>query len=252
MLLLFENSSIFRKAYKMLKKLKRRVYEANMSLPRYGLVLFTWGNVSEVDAERRYMVIKPSGVRYEEMEWDQMCVIDMESGLTVDGDLRPSSDTPTHLELYRRFPDISGIAHTHSTYATAFAQAGLGIPCYGTTHADYFYGEIPCARPLKNNEIRDDYELNTGRVVADTFEIRAINPQAVPGALISGHGPFAWGESASDATVNAAFLEEIARLSYLTRRLAGSVPNNLTPVSQDLLDKHYYRKHGSNAYYGQK
>ena len=232
----------------MLKKLKQRVLQANLLLKEYGLVLFTWGNASEVDPGRGYMVIKPSGVRYEVMTWEQMCVVSLEDGSLVEGELNPSTDAPTHLEIYRRFPGVGGIVHTHSAYATAFAQAGLGIPCYGTTHADYFYGEIPCVRRLRAEEIRDNYEKNTGRVIVEAFQEYALDPLAVPGALASGHGPFAWGESACDAAANAAYLEETAHLAYMTRQLASG---GVAPVAQDLLDKHYNRKHGKDAYYGQ-
>jgi L-ribulose-5-phosphate 4-epimerase len=232
----------------MLKKLKQEVLKANLALREYGLVKFTWGNASQVDQKRRHMVIKPSGVSYDSMVWEMMCVVRLEDGSVVEGGLNPSTDAETHLELYRRFEGVGGIVHTHSTYATAFAQAGLGIPCYGTTHADYFYGEIPCARPLCADEIRENYELNTGRVIIKTFRERALDPNAVPGALIAGHGPFAWGLSAAGAAANAAYLEETARLAYLTMQLK---PVDLFPVSSDLADKHYYRKHGKDAYYGQ-
>jgi L-ribulose-5-phosphate 4-epimerase len=232
----------------MLKKVRQRVYKANMALPEYGLVAFTWGNASEIDESRRYVAIKPSGVRYADLSPDIICVVDIEDGRVVDGDHSPSTDMWTHLELYRRFAGIGGVVHTHSAFATAFAQAGMGIPCYGTTHADYFYGEIPCARPLTPEEITDAYELNTGRVIAETYERRAIDPMAAPGALVSGHGPFAWGRSASDAAANAAYLEEVARLAHYTRNLAG---DGICGVPQALADKHYFRKHGPDAYYGQ-
>ena len=232
----------------MLKKIKQNVYEANMMLPKCGLVRFTWGNASEVDAKRRYMVIKPSGVSYESLTADMMCVVSLEDGSVAEGALKPSTDSLTHIELYKRFPGIGGVVHTHSDYATAFAQAGLGIPCFGTTHADYFYGEIPCTRTLKPCEINESYELYTGGVIAETFERHSIDPLAVPGALVYGHGPFAWGKSAADAVANAAYLETVARLAHLTKQIA---TGGATPVSQDLLDKHYKRKHGKDAYYGQ-
>lgn len=233
----------------MLKKLKKRVFDANILLPAYGLVMFTWGNASEVDESRRYMVIKPSGVRYGDMTWEMMCVMDIETGLVAEGGLNPSTDAPTHLELYKNFPDVCGIVHTHSTFATAFAQAGLGIPCYGTTHADYFYGEVPCTRQLTAEEINGDYERNTGRVIAETFIQRADAPLAVPGVLVGGHGPFALGASAKEAAANAAYLEEIARLAYITKQLSGGAA---APAPAELLDKHYFRKHGADSYYGQK
>ena len=232
----------------MLKKLKQKVLAANLSLRDYGLVLFTWGNASQIDRKRGYVIIKPSGVRYEDMTWEQMCVLDLESGNIAEGKLHPSTDALTHLELYRSFPEIGGVVHTHSPYAAAFAQARLAIPCYGTTHADYFYGEIPCTRALGDSEIQDDYELNTGRVIADAFMELALDPLAVPGALVSGHGPFAWGKTAADAAANAVYLEETAHLAYMTRQL----DLDAAPVSQALLDKHYNRKHGEGAYYGQR
>ena len=220
-----------------------------MALPAYGLVMFTWGNVSGADYKRRYMVIKPSGVSYGKLTPELMCVISLEDGTAAAEGQNPSTDTQTHLELYRRFACAGGIAHTHSAYATAFAQANMGIPCLGTTHADYFYGEIPCTRALRPDEIAEDYELNTGRVIAETFERRSIDPSAVPGVLVGGHGPFAWGKNAAEAAANAAYLEETARLAYFTKTLAGA---GLPGVSQELMDKHYYRKHGADAYYGQK
>ena len=231
----------------MLKKIKQKVLQANLTLKKYGLAPFTWGNASQADPGREYMVIKPSGVRYEEMTWEQMCVVSLKDGSIVEGGFNPSTDAPTHLEIYRRFPGVGGIVHTHSTYATAFAQAGIGIPCYGTTHADYFYGEIPCVRGLRADEIREQYETNTGRVLVEAFQERALDPLAVPGALVSGHGPFAWGESACEAAANAAYLEETARLAYLTKQLAPDIK----PVFRELLDKHYNRKHVKDAYYGQ-
>ncbi len=230
----------------MLEALKQQIYEANMELPRRGLVTYTWGNVSGIDREKGLFVIKPSGVDYEKMRPEDMVVMDLE-GNQVEGSLRPSSDTPTHLELYKAFPEIGGIVHTHSTYATAWAQAGRGIPCYGTTHADYFYGEIPCARNLTAEEIEEGYEKNTGLVIAETFKGR--NPRYVPGVLCKNHGPFTWGKDGAEAVHNAVVLEEIARMNLLTEMLNPG-GDNTTP--QCMQDKHFLRKHGPNAYYGQR
>ena len=224
----------------------QEVLEANLSLPAYGMVTFTWGNVSAVDRKRGLVVIKPSGVAYEEMKLEHMVVLDID-GRVVQGSCRPSSDTQTHLEIYRSFPGVGGVVHTHSRWATAWAQAGRGIPAFGTTHADYFYGEIPCTRPLNAAEIREDYEINTGKVIVETFLSRKIDPAAVPGALVSGHGPFAWGKNAHDAVHNAVVQEEVAMMAFQTLQLAPGCP----PIDQVLLDKHYLRKHGTNAYYGQ-
>ncbi|MBR1780995.1 MAG: L-ribulose-5-phosphate 4-epimerase [Oscillospiraceae bacterium] len=229
----------------MQEALKKEVYEANMLLPAYGLVTFTWGNVSGIDRERGLFVIKPSGVAYEELSPENMVVVDLE-GNVVEGTLRPSSDTPTHLELYKAFPQLGGIVHTHSKWAAAWAQACRGIPCYGTTHADYFYGEIPCTRDLTAEEIEAGYEANTGRVIAETFA--ALDPVAVPGVLFSHHGPFTWGKDAEEAVHNAVVLETVAEMAANCERLNP----NATPVPQVQLDKHYFRKHGANAYYGQK
>lgn len=230
----------------MLEALKQQIYEANMEIPRRGLVTYTWGNVSGIDREKGLFVIKPSGVDYEKMRPEDMVVMDLE-GNQVEGSLRPSSDTPTHLELYKAFPEIGGIVHTHSTYATAWAQAGRGIPCYGTTHADYFYGEIPCARNLTAEEIEEGYEKNTGLVIAETFKGR--NPRYVPGVLCKNHGPFTWGKDGAEAVHNAVVLEEIARMNLLTEMLNPG-GDNTTP--QCMQDKHFLRKHGPNAYYGQR
>lgn len=230
----------------MLEELKQKVYEANMLLPKYGLVTFTWGNVSGIDRESGLFVIKPSGVDYELLKPSDMVVVDLE-GRRVEGDLNPSSDTPTHVELYKAFPQIGGIVHTHSPHATAWAQAGRGIPCYGSTHADYFYGEIPCARNLTAQEIEDGYEKNTGLVIAETFRDR--NPVYVPGVLCKNHGPFAWGKDAAEAVHNAVVLEEIAKMNLMTEILNPS-GDNRTP--QCMQDKHFQRKHGPNAYYGQR
>lgn len=229
----------------MLKKLKEQVWKANMLLPAHGLVTFTWGNVSGIDRDRGLVVIKPSGVPYEQLQPSDMVVVDLLSGQRVEGELNPSSDTPTHLELYRRFPNIGGVVHTHSTWATIFAQAGRGVTAYGTTHGDYFYGEIPCTRALTEEEIAENYELQTGIVIAETFRQR--DPDAIPGVLVKSHGPFSWGASPKEAVHNAVVLERVAMMAYHTEQLG-----NTTPMDQALLDKHYLRKHGENAYYGQK
>lgn len=232
----------------MLKKLRSQVYAANMELPRLGLVTFTWGNVSGVDREKGLMVIKPSGVAYEELTPADLVVVDLATGAVVEGELNPSSDTRTHLELYRAFPDIGGIVHTHSPYAVAWAQAGQDIPCYGTTHADYFYGPVPCARSLSAAELEEDYEKNTGKVIVETFTTRNIDPAAVPGVICRNHGPFTWGKDAAQAVYHGAVLEEVAKMALLTRQ----VNPGALPAPQYLQDKHYLRKHGPNAYYGQK
>ena len=229
----------------MLEELKQKVYEANMDLPKYNLVTFTWGNVSAMDRERGLFVIKPSGIDYDKLVPSDMVVMDL-NGNKVEGDYNPSSDTPTHLELYKAYPQIGGIVHTHSPWATSWAQAKRGIPCYGTTHADYFYGEIPCARSLTPEEINTAYEKNTGLVIIET--VSAKNAMSVPGILCSNHGPFTWGTDAADAVHNAVVLEEIAKMSYRTETLNPSVK----PAPQVLQDKHYLRKHGADAYYGQK
>ena len=229
----------------MLEELKQQVLEANLLLPRHGLVTFTWGNVSGVDRERGLVVIKPSGVSYEEMRAEDMVVVDLADGRTVEGALRPSSDTPTHLELYRAFPGVGGVVHTHSRWATIFAQAGRGIPPFGTTHADYFYGEIPCTRPLTAAEIGGAYEAETGRVIVETFRER--DPKAVPAVLVHSHGPFAWGDDPGGAVHNAVVLEEVAFMAWHNLCLDPGLP----PADQHLQDKHYHRKHGPGAYYGQ-
>ena len=229
----------------MLEKLKEEVLKANLLLPKYNLVTFTWGNVSAIDRKSGLIVIKPSGVEYDEMNASDMVVVDLE-GNVVEGKLRPSSDTPTHIELYKAFPDIGGVVHTHSRWATSFAQAGLEIRPMGTTHADYFYGPIPCTRSLTDEEIKGQYEKNTGTVIIETF--RGIDPNAVPGVLVRNHGPFAWGTSAANAVHNAVVMEEVAFMNYHAMTLRPEAPC----VSQTLLDKHYYRKHGKNAYYGQE
>lgn len=229
----------------MLRELKEQVLEANLLLPEYGLVTFTWGNASGFDRERGLMVIKPSGVPYEEMETDDMVVVD-ESGRVVEGKWKPSSDTPTHLELYRAFPEIGGVVHTHSRWATTFAQAGKAVPAMGTTHADYFYGAVPCTRPLTETEIDGAYEEETGRVIAETF--RTLDPMAVPGVLVYCHGPFTWGKDAVQAVNRAVVLEEIAFMDWHTVLLNPAQKS----MQEALLNKHYLRKHGKSAYYGQK
>ncbi len=227
------------------KELKQAVFEANRMLPKYGLVTFTWGNVSGIDRENGLVVIKPSGVEYDTMTADDMVVLDME-GNVVEGKLHPSSDTPTHLELYRAFPEIGGIVHTHSRWATIFAQAGMGIPAFGTTHADYFYGEIPCTRKMTPDEIQGEYEKETGSVIIE--RLNGINPADMPAVLVHSHGPFAWGTDPFNAVHNAVVLEEVAMMAWHTIDLPGSKAD---PIQQELLDKHYLRKHGANAYYGQ-
>lgn len=229
----------------MLEKLKEEVLKANLLLPKHDLVTFTWGNVSAIDRQSGLIVIKPSGVEYDEMKASDMVVVDL-NGNVVEGKLRPSSDTPTHIELYKAFPDIGGVVHTHSRWATSFAQAGCEISPMGTTHADYFYGPIPCTRSLSDEEIKGQYEKNTGLVIIETF--RDIDPNAVPGVLVRNHGPFAWGKDAANAVHNAVVMEEVAFMNYHAMTLKPKAPC----VSQTLLDKHYYRKHGKNAYYGQE
>jgi L-ribulose-5-phosphate 4-epimerase len=230
----------------MLKGLKEQVCKANLLLPKHGLVTFTWGNVSGIDRQKGLMVIKPSGVEYEHMKPEDMVVVDLETGKVVEGELNPSSDTPTHLELYRSFPSIGGVVHTHSRWATIFAQMGRGIPALGTTHADYFYGEIPCTRKLTPAEIAGEYELETGKVIVEAFAGR--KPDDCPAALVYSHGPFVWGSSPDNAVHNAVVLEELAMMAWHSLRLEPS----LRPMQQELLDKHYLRKHGPDAYYGQK
>lgn len=230
----------------MYKKLKEEVLKANLLLPKYGLVVFTWGNVSAVDREKGIIAIKPSGVEYDDMQADDIVIVDLATGEVLDGKLKPSSDTPTHLELYRQFPNIGGIVHTHSRWATIFAQAKHPIKAYGTTHADYFYGAIPCTRLLSEAEIKGEYELNTGKVIVETF--KDIDPDFVPGVVVASHGPFAWGKSALDAVHNAVVMEEVAMMSWHAK-----IENQeLDSMDQNLLDKHFLRKHGKNAYYGQK
>ena len=231
----------------MLEKLKQQVYEANMQLPKLNLVTFTWGNVSGIDRDQGLFVIKPSGVNYEQLQPNDMVVVDL-NGKVVEGALNPSSDTPTHAILYREFPEIGGIVHTHSPWAVSFAQAGLAVPACGTTHADTFYGPVPVTPQLTPEQIATDYEGNTGRVIVDTFKKQGIDTEAVPGVLVQDHGPFTWGATPDKAVYNAKVLEVVAEMSYHTMQLSG----HLNPsVPQYLLDKHYYRKHGNEAYYGQ-
>lgn len=230
----------------MLEALKQQVYEANLELPKHGLVKFTWGNVSAVDREQKLIVIKPSGVAYENMTADDMVVVDFEGNL-VEGKLNPSSDTATHVVLYNAFEEIGGIVHTHSSWATSWAQAGVDVPALGTTHADTFYGDVPCARFLTEAEIDRAYEKETGYAIIETFKERGIDPMAVPAVLLKGHGPFTWGKTPEAAVMNSVVLEEVCRMNYYAKSI-----NPLSSVlPQAVLDKHYLRKHGKNAYYGQ-
>lgn len=230
----------------MLEALKQAVFEANLLLPKHNLVTFTWGNVSGVDREKGLMVIKPSGVDYDTMTADDMVVVDLKTGKKVEGDLNPSSDTDTHVVLYNAFPEIGGIVHTHSRWATSFAQAGRGIPALGTTHGDYFYGEIPCTRKMTPDEIGGKYELETGNVIVETFKDK--QPNDIPAVLVHSHGPFTWGTDPKNAVHNAVVLEEVAFMAWHALQMRSDLP----PMQQELLDKHYLRKHGANAYYGQK
>ncbi len=230
----------------MLEELKKIVCEANLLLPKYGLVTFTWGNVSQIDRASGLFVIKPSGVDYETMTPDDMVVMDLE-GNRVEGKYKPSSDTPTHLELYKAFPEIGGVVHTHSSYATSWAQSGRDIPCYGTTHADYIYGAVPCLRCLTKEEIDEAYEANTGHLIVNYFKETGRDILGVPAALCKNHGPFTWGKDAHEAVHNAVVLEEVAKMAFRTELINPQVQ----PAPQELQDKHYYRKHGANAYYGQ-
>lgn len=231
----------------MNEQMRQEVLEANLKLKELGLVIFTWGNVSAIDRDAGQVIIKPSGVAYETMEAGDLVVVDME-GRTVEGAYKPSSDLATHLELYRRFPDCKGVAHTHSRLATAWAQAGVDLPAFGTTHADYFYGAVPCTRSLTKAEIEGTYEHETGRVIVETFDKRGIDPMAVPAALVNGHGPFTWGTSAMDAVNNTVVLEEVAAMAATSV----AISPQLQGIAQQLLDKHYLRKHGAGAYYGQE
>ncbi|MEA3460792.1 MAG: L-ribulose-5-phosphate 4-epimerase [Bacteroidota bacterium] len=228
----------------MLEKLKEQVLEANLALVKHQLVVFTWGNASARDPESGNVVIKPSGVSYDQMRADQMVVLDPD-GKQLEGDLKPSSDAPTHLELYRNFPDIGGVVHTHSQWATSWAQAGKPIPVYGTTHADYFYGAVPCSRALTRKEVEDEYEVNTGRIIVECFQ--QVDYHSMPGVLVHGHGPFTWGGDRMMAVKHAVVLEEVAMMAFRTELLG-----NQKPLKQYLLDKHYNRKHGKDAYYGQE
>lgn len=227
----------------MLEKLKEEVYQANLDLVKHGLVIFTWGNVSGFDREKELVVIKPSGVSYDKMKPRDMVVLNL-YGQVVEGNLKPSSDTPTHLVLYRQFKNIGGVVHTHSEWATSWAQAGRGIPAIGTTHADYFYGEIPCTRKMTKTEIESDYELETGKVIVERF--KDLDPVSVPGVLVNNHGPFSWGKDAHDAVHNAVVMEEVAKMTFRSLQL-----NPETTMDRALLDKHFLRKHGKDAYYGQ-
>ena len=230
----------------MLEELKQQVLEANLLLPKHGLITFTWGNVSGIDREKGLVVIKPSGVEYDEMTADDMVVVDLE-GNRVEGKYKPSSDTATHIALYKAFPTLGGVVHTHSRWATSFAQAGRGVPAMGTTQGDYFYGEIPCTRKMTSEEIAGNYELETGNVIIETFKERNIDPAQVPAVLVYSHGPFTWGTDPFNAVHNAVVLEEVAFMDFHAMALNPS----LTPMQQELLDKHYLRKHGPGAYYGQ-
>jgi len=230
----------------MYQALKQRVLDANLQLPKYGLVTFTWGNVSEIDRELGVIAIKPSGVEYDNMKAEDIVVVDLQ-GKRIEGNMSPSSDTATHIELYNAYPEIGGVVHTHSRNATIWAQSGLDIPALGTTHADYFYGDIPCTRNLTPEEIAGDYEKNTGLVIIEEFTRRGIAAKALPSVVVSGHAPFSWGKDAKDAVHNAVVLEEISVMALSTRTL-----NRDIKIQQELSDKHYNRKHGENAYYGQR
>jgi len=230
----------------MLEQLKQQVFEANLELPKRGLVVYTWGNVSGIDREKGLVVIKPSGVEYDELTVDDMVVIDLE-GNVVEGKYKPSSDTPTHLYLYKAFSEIGGIVHTHSSMATSFAQAGRGVSALGTTHADYFYGAVPCTRSLTPEEIKGAYEAETGKVIVETFKDK--NPMHIPAVLVREHGPFTWGKDAQDAVYHSVVLEEVSKMAFNTSILLGTPQ---TTMQSELLDKHFLRKHGANAYYGQK
>ncbi len=230
----------------MLEELKQQVCEANLELAARGVVIYTWGNVSGIDRESGAVVIKPSGVEYDGMKPEDMVVVDLETGKVLEGDLKPSADTPTHLELYRAFPDIGGITHTHSTNAVAFAQAGMAIPALGTTHADYFYGDIPCTRELTEEEVKDAYEENTGKVIIEHIKNAGYDPMDIPGILVKNHGPFTWGKDAADSVYHAVVMEEVASMALRTLLL-----NPDADIQHYVLEKHYMRKHGPNAYYGQ-
>ena len=231
----------------MLEELKKQVCDANLELVRKGVVIYTWGNVSGIDREKGLVVIKPSGVDYSGMTPDDMVVVELSTGKTAEGKWKPSSDTPTHLELYRRFEKIGGITHTHSVNAVSFAQAGIDIPALGTTHADYFWGAVPCTRELTEKEVTEAYEVNTGKVIIETVENRNYDPMAVPGIIVKNHGPFTWGKNAAESVYNAVVLETVSDMAFKTLML-----NRDSSIKQYVLDKHYERKHGANAYYGQR
>ena len=230
----------------MLENLKKEVFEANLELVKHNLVIFTWGNVSGIDREKNLIVIKPSGVSYDKMTVDDMVIVDFD-GNVVEGNLKPSSDTATHIELYKKHEEIGGVVHTHSTFATGWAQAKIGIMPLGTTHSDYFYGEIPCTRGLTKNEVEYNYEKNTGLVILEELEKRNIEPLSVPGILVASHGPFSWGKDSKNAVHNAVVLEEVSKMNFISKSLNPNISN----INDYVLDKHYLRKHGENAYYGQ-
>lgn len=231
----------------MLEELKEKVLKANLDLVKHGLVIFTWGNVSGIDRENGLVVIKPSGVSYDDMKADDMVVVDLNTGKVVEGDLRPSSDTPTHLAIYRAWPEVGGVVHTHSTYATAWAQAGIDLPNIGTTHADYFHNAVPCTSDMTEEEVKGDYELETGNVIVNRFNEAGINPMHTPGVLVKNHGPFTWGKSPAEAVHNAVVLEQVAKMAFVAYQVNPALTMN--PL---LVEKHFSRKHGPNAYYGQK
>lgn len=231
----------------MLEELKEKVLKANLDLVKHGLVIFTWGNVSGIDREKGLVVIKPSGVSYDDMKADDMVVVDLNTGKVVEGDLRPSSDTPTHLAIYRAWPEVGGVVHTHSTYATAWAQAGIDFPNIGTTHADYFHNAVPCTSDMTEEEVKGDYELETGNVIVNRFNEAGINPMHTPGVLVKNHGPFTWGKSPAEAVHNAVVLEQVAKMAFVAYQVNPALTMN--PL---LVEKHFSRKHGPNAYYGQK
>lgn len=230
----------------MLENLKKEVFEANLELVKHKLVIFTWGNVSGIDRENNLVVIKPSGVSYDDMKFEDMVVVDL-YGNVIEGSLKPSSDTLTHIELYKRYPQINGVVHTHSTFATGWAQAKMGIKPLGTTHSDYFYGEIPCTRELNQSEVEDEYEKNTGLVIVEELELKEIEPLSTPGILVASHGPFSWGKSPKNAVHNAVVLEEVSKMNFISQSLNPTIER----INDYILDKHYLRKHGENAYYGQ-
>ena len=231
----------------MLEELKEKVLQANLDLVKHGLVIFTWGNVSGIDREKGLVVIKPSGVSYDDMKADDMVVVDLKTGKVVEGELRPSSDTPTHLEIYRAWPEAGGVVHTHSTYATAWAQAGIDLSNIGTTHADYFHNAVPCTADMTKAEVEGDYELETGKVIVRRFEEAGINPMHTPGVLVKNHGPFTWGKTPAEAVHNAVVLEQVAKMAFVAYQV-----NPRLTMNPLLVEKHFSRKHGPNAYYGQK